>query len=160
MTMRRPVNPCRIVASIHHYCTMATPSPPPPLPMSSPKSRFEDSLTLEGLREKIEHFADDRDWHKFHTPRNLLLAMTGEVGEVCECFQWRGDDGQDVDGWSAEDKEHLGEELSDVLIYLVRLADRCNIDLATAALRKMDKNAIKYPANLAKGSSQKYTAYE
>ncbi|RHZ39420.1 hypothetical protein DYB26_002740, partial [Aphanomyces astaci] len=76
--------------------------------MSSPKSRFEDSLTLEGLREKIEHFADDRDWHK----------------------------------------EHLGEELSDVLIYLVRLADRCNIDLATAALRKMDKNAIKYPANL------------
>ncbi|ETV92169.1 hypothetical protein H310_13416 [Aphanomyces invadans] len=134
-------------------------SRPPAAASKATPPRFEETLTLERLREKIEHFADERDWHKFHTPRNLLLAMTGEVGEVCECFQWRNDDGQDVDTWTAEDKEHLGEELSDVLIYLVRLADRCNIDLPTAALRKMEKNAIKYPAKLAKGSSLKYTAY-
>ncbi|CAK4637219.1 hypothetical protein LEN26_014275 [Aphanomyces euteiches] len=86
--------------------------------------------------------------------------MTGEVGEVCECFQWRGDHDQDVDKWSAEDKEHLGEELSDVLIYLIRLADRCNVDLPAAALRKIEKNAVKYPVDLAKGSSKKYTEYQ
>ncbi|KAH9156486.1 hypothetical protein AeRB84_001607 [Aphanomyces euteiches] len=62
--------------------------------------------------------------------------------------------------WSAEDKEHLGEELSDVLIYLIRLADRCNVDLPAAALRKIEKNAVKYPVDLAKGSSKKYTEYQ
>ncbi|CAK4096681.1 unnamed protein product [Aphanomyces euteiches] len=123
-------------------------------------TRFEETLTFESLRAKVAHFAEEREWTKFHTPRNLLLAMTGEVGEVCECFQWRGDHDQDVDKWSAEDKEHLGEELSDVLIYLIRLADRCNVDLPAAALRKIEKNAVKYPVDLAKGSSKKYTEYQ
>ncbi|KAF0725614.1 hypothetical protein Ae201684_015947 [Aphanomyces euteiches] len=118
---------------------------------------FEETLTLESLRAKIAAFSEARNWIDGHTPRNLLLAMTGEVGEVCECFQWRGDHDQDVDKWSAEDNEHLGEELSDVLIYLIRLADRCNVDLPTAALRKIEKNAVKYPA---KGSSKKYTEYQ
>ena len=62
-------------------------------------------------------------------------------------------------GWSDEDKEHLGHELSDVLIYLVRLADRCNVDLPTAVLNKMQLNAIKYPAGKVRGQSKKYTAY-
>ncbi|KAF0702801.1 Aste57867_7751 [Aphanomyces stellatus] len=136
---------------------MSTPPPPPP---PSSAAKFEASLTLEDLRGKIARFADERDWNKFHTPRNLLLAMTGEVGEVAECFQWRGDHDQDVDKWSAEDKEHLGEELSDVLIYLVRLADKCNVDLPTAALRKIEKNAVKYPVDKVQGSSLKYTAYQ
>ncbi|OQR97769.1 XTP3-transactivated protein [Thraustotheca clavata] len=126
--------------------------------------RFEKTLTLEDLRKKIAAFADERNWNQYHTPRNLLLAMTGEVGELCECFQWRGDNDQNPDAWTAAEREHLGEELSDVLIYLIRLADKCNVDLPAAALDKIKKNAIKYPAAVCivqvQGSSLKYTTYE
>ena len=121
--------------------------------------RFEDTLTLEKLRSKVAAFADERDWNQFHTPRNLLLALVGEVGELSEIFQWRGEVEPGLNSWKEEDKIHLGEELSDVLVYLVRLSDRCGIDLATAVQEKMKRNAAKYTADLARGSSKKYTAY-
>ncbi|OAO12364.1 hypothetical protein AV274_5987 [Blastocystis sp. ATCC 50177/Nand II] len=117
------------------------------------------ALTLEKLRQKIQTFAQERDWDQFHTPRNLLLAMMGEVGEVCEIMQWKGEMQRGVPELTEEERVHLGEELSDVLIYLVRLADRCNVDLPTAALRKMGLNAKKYPAEKVKGSSKKYNEY-
>jgi dCTP diphosphatase len=117
-------------------------------------------ITLDELRAAMATFAEERDWGQFHQPRNLVLALVGEVGEVSECFQWRGECLPGLPGWSARDREHLGEELSDVLLYLVRLADRCGIDLAAAAERKMALNRAKYPAALARGSSAKYTAYE
>ena len=120
---------------------------------------FEDTLTLEQLRSQVAAFADERDWNQFHTPRNLLLALVGEVGELSEIFQWRGEVEPGLNSWKEEDKVHLGEELSDVLVYLVRLSDRCGIDLATAVQEKMKRNAAKYPADLARGSSKKYTAY-
>ena len=119
---------------------------------------FEDTLTLEQLRSQVAAFADERDWNQFHTPRNLLLALVGEVGELSEIFQWRGEVEPGLNSWKEEDKVHLGEELSDVLVYLVRLSDRCGIDLATAVQEKMKRNAAKYPADLARGSSKKYTA--
>ena len=123
-------------------------------------TRFS-AASLESLRADMSAFAGEREWDGFHTPRNLLLALTGEVGELAELFQWRGDAGAapGLPGWNARDAEHLGEELSDVLLYLVRLADRCGVDLAAAAARKMALNRIKYPADRARGSSQKYTAY-
>jgi len=110
----------------------------------------------------MQAFAAERSWEAFHQPRNLALALVGEVGEVAECFQWRPDGaaGVGLPGWSDADVAHLGEELSDVLWYLVRLADRCGVDLAAAAEAKMAKNRLKYPAHLARGSSAKYTAYE
>lgn len=80
----------------------------------------------------------------------------GEVGELSEIFQWKGEVERGIPDWKEEEKVHLGEELSDVLLYLVRLSDVCGIDLGEAALRKMERNAIKYPANICKGSSQKY----
>jgi len=105
-------------------------------------------------------FCTDRKWEQFHTPRNLLLALVGEVGEVSELFQWKGEDCRDgLPDWSEEEKTHLGEELSDVLIYLVRLADKCKVDLPTAVLRKLAINNDKYPVEKARGSSKKYTAY-
>ncbi len=133
------------------------------------------------------------------------MALVGEIGELCECFQWKKDPESQpgLPAWSNKDKEHLGEELSDVgshkpnvhsppihpaavvfvsssrqflllsnghmrdaggaaqvLLYLLRLADRCNIDLPAAALRKLEKNAKKYPAHLVNGSRSKYTVYE
>lgn len=123
------------------------------------KKEFENTLTLEMLRKKQAEFSKERDWDQFHTPRNLLLALVGEVGELSEIFQWRGEVKPGLPDWKEKDKIHLGEELSDVLVYLVRLSDRCGIDLATAVIDKMKRNAAKYPADLAKGSSNKYTAY-
>ena len=91
-------------------------------------------------------FARERDWEQYHSPRNLLLALVGEVGELSEIFQWKGEVPKGLPGWEERETEHLGEELADVLLYLVRLSDMCGVDLGKAALRKIDLNARKYPA--------------
>ncbi|XP_008224330.1 PREDICTED: dCTP pyrophosphatase 1-like [Prunus mume] len=103
------------------------------------------NISLKDLSKKLEEFAKARDWEKYHSPRNLLLAMVGEVGELSEIFQWRGEVDKGLPNWEESDKEHLGEELSDVLLYLIRLADICGVDLGDAASKKIVKNAIKYP---------------
>ena len=114
-----------------------------------PRTAFDPAVTLESLRQDQAAFAAARDWDQFHTPRNVLLAMVGEVGELSELFQWRGDAGCGVDlpSWSENDKTHLGEEMADVLLYLVRLADRCGVDLPAVAKAKLEKNKHKYPAD-------------
>ncbi|CAL9205530.1 unnamed protein product, partial [Musa hybrid cultivar] len=119
----------------------------------------EEGVTLESLRKKMADFARERDWDQFHSPRNLLLALVGEVGELSEIFQWKGEVPKGLLDWKEDEKEHLGEELSDVLLYLVRLSDICGVDLGRAALRKLELNALKYPVHLCKGSSRKHTHY-
>ncbi|GLT76896.1 hypothetical protein SLA2020_485300 [Shorea laevis] len=103
-------------------------------------------VSLNELSQKLEEFAKARDWEKYHSPRNLLLAMVGEVGELSKVFQWRGEVDRGLPNWEESEKEHLGEELSDVLLYLIRLSDICGINLGDAATKKLVKNAIKYPA--------------
>jgi len=129
--------------------------------MAAPYAGTFSPATVESLRAAMASFCAERSWQRFHTPRNLALALVGEVGELCEIMQWRGDAGAapGLPGWSAAEHEHLGEELSDVLLYLVRLADLCGVDLPAAAARKMVKNALKYPAAQCAGKSDKYTAY-
>lgn len=83
-------------------------------------------------------------------------CQVGEVGELSEIFQWKGEVPRGLPDWEDEEKQHLGEELSDVLLYLVRLSDICGVDLGKAALRKLDINASKYPVKLCKGSSKKH----
>lgn len=122
--------------------------------------KFSGSLSLEEIRGIQAKFAAERDWNKYHTPRNLLLALVGEVGELSEIFQWRGEVEPGLTDWSDREKEHLGEELSDVLVYLIRLADRCHVDLPSAVLRKIKLNEQKYPAGKVYGSSLKYTEYQ
>ncbi|KAH7521514.1 uncharacterized protein LOC107422197 [Ziziphus jujuba] len=117
----------------------------------------QGGVTLEELKKKMADFARERDWDQFHSPRNLLLALVGEVGELSEIFQWKGEVPRGLPEWKDEEKQHVGEELSDVLLYLVRLSDICGIDLGKAALRKLELNAIKYPVILSKGSSKKHT---
>lgn len=85
--------------------------------------------------------------------------MMGEMGELSEIFQWRGEVLAGCPSFRDDEREHLGEELSDVLLYLIRLADRCHVDLASAVKRKLRKNAMKYPAEKVKGSSKKYDEY-
>ena len=132
-----------------------------PGPRTARTFAFDPAVTLESLRQDQAAFAAARDWDQFHTPRNVLLAMVGEVGELSELFQWRGDAGCGVDlpSWSDADKTHLGEEMADVLLYLVRLADRCGVDLPAVAKAKLEKNKAKYPADKCRGSAAKYTAY-
>ncbi|XP_058094632.1 uncharacterized protein LOC131240426 [Magnolia sinica] len=112
------------------------------------KEEREVEISLKDFSRKLEEFAKARDWEQYHSPRNLLLAMVGEVGELSEIFQWRGEVAKGLPNWEESDKEHLGEELSDVLLYLIRLADICGIDLGDAASKKMVKNAIKYPPKI------------
>lgn len=118
-----------------------------------------NATTLQDLRRSLRLFCTERDWEQFHTPRNLLLALVGEIGELSELFQWRGEVEPMLTGWSDADRTRLGEELADCLLYLVRLSDRCGVDLAEAALMKIEKNRVKYPAEKSRGRADKYTAY-
>ncbi|XP_057517139.1 uncharacterized protein LOC130798244 [Amaranthus tricolor] len=104
-------------------------------------------VSLQELKQRLKEFARVRGWEQYHSPRNLLLALVGEVGELSEIFQWKGEVGRGLPNWSAADKEHLEDELSDVLLYLIQLADVCGLDLGKAALTKIIKNAKKYPIN-------------
>lgn len=115
---------------------------------------FSNTPTLEELRRAAQHFAFERDWDQRHTPRNLCLALMGEVGEVAECFQCKSDEEAQVGlpGWSESEREHLAEEMSDVLLSLLRLADKCAIDLPKAALEKLKKNEASYPSPLVQGT--------
>ncbi|XP_033824457.1 glutamyl-tRNA(Gln) amidotransferase subunit B, mitochondrial [Periophthalmus magnuspinnatus] len=120
---------------------------------------FSPEPTMEDIRRMQAEFTDERDWNKFHQPRNLLLAMVGEVGEVSELFQWKGEVTEGLPDWSEAEREQLAHELSDVLIYLVELAEKCHVDLPRAVLKKMALNKLKYPASKVHGSAKKYTEY-
>ena len=109
------------------------------------------------LRDKLRTFAKERDWDQFHSPKNLSMALMVEAAELMEHFQWLTE--AQSAGLSAENKQAVGEELADILLYLVRLSDRLGIDLREAALLKLEKNAVKYPAEQVRGSAKKYSDY-
>jgi len=141
--------------------------PPPKRPLNGDSRedidrdfKFSDRPTLEELHAMHTRFVRDRDWDQFHSPRNVLLALVGEVGELAELFQWRGECAVGLTDWSAKERTALEEELSDCLIYLLRLADRCRVDLPAAAVQKLAKNEAKYPIDKVFGSSKKYTEYQ
>jgi dCTP diphosphatase len=118
----------------------------PPMP-------FTDR-SLESIRQEVAEFASERDWEQFHSPRNLLLALVGEVGEAAEILRWQGDSDPAIPAAQAED---WADELADVLTLLVRLADRSGVDLSAAFARKLAKARLKYPVERFKGSNRKYS---
>ncbi|MEZ5531356.1 MAG: nucleotide pyrophosphohydrolase [Steroidobacteraceae bacterium] len=107
----------------------------------------KDSL-LE-LRDALRHFAAERDWDQFHSPRNLAAALSVEAAELLEHYQWG----------EAANLEQVREEAADVLLYLIRLADKLDIDLAAAARDKIALNAQKYPVEKARGNARKYDRF-
>ncbi|HUW26913.1 MAG TPA: nucleotide pyrophosphohydrolase [Gallionella sp.] len=109
------------------------------------------------LRDKLRVFAGARDWDQFHSPKNLSMALMVEVAELMEHFQWLTE--AQSANLSAENKQAVGEELADILLYLVRLSDKLDIDLPDAALHKLEKNAVKYPADKVRGSAKKHSGY-
>ena len=110
---------------------------------------------LDELRARLRSFAAERDWRQFHAPKNLAIALSVEAAELLEHFQWLSED--DSRRLPAADLAKVREEIADVLLYLVRLADELNVDLAAAARDKIELNARKYPVDKARGSSRKST---
>lgn len=113
------------------------------------------STTLSDLRDSLRRFAADRDWDQYHSPKNLASALIVEAAELLERFQWMTEDASK--SLPADQLAKVREEMADVLIYLVRLADKLDVDLLAATREKIQKNALKYPAEKARGSSRKYS---
>ena len=110
---------------------------------------------IQDLVEALRSFAAERDWDQYHSPKNLAAALSVEAGEVLEHFQWMKE--QESLSISGDTRDQIALELADVLLYLVRLADKLNIDLIKSANRKLEINAQKYPVERSRGSSKKYT---
>lgn len=109
---------------------------------------------IEKLKEMVVQFRDDRDWKQFHNPKDLAISLVLEANEVLEHFQWKNNDEQAA---HVETKrEEIGEELADVLYWVLLLSNDLNIDISKAFVRKLVKNAEKYPIEKAKGVSVKY----
>lgn len=110
---------------------------------------------LATVRDALRRFAAERDWDQFHSPKNLAAALSVEAAELLEQFQWLTEEqSRALDPGRLEAVRH---ELADVLLYLVRLADKLDVDLIAAARAKLELNALKYPIDKARGSSRKYT---
>jgi NTP pyrophosphatase (non-canonical NTP hydrolase) len=111
------------------------------------------SLDLDELASYLRRFAADRNWEQFHTPKNLTMALSGEVGELTEIFQWLTPEQSAT--LDAETRQHASDELADVQIYLVRLADILGIDLGEAVHAKMAANEVRYTVEASNGSAEK-----
>ena len=118
----------------------------------------ERSSDLLAVRDLLREFVDERDWSRFHSPKNLATALSVEASELLEPFQWlQSGEKSELD----EDKlVAIRHEMADVLAYLVMLADRLEVDLYAAALEKIALNRAKYPAHRVRGDSRKYSEYD
>lgn len=114
-------------------------------------------VDVRPLAEALRRFAAEREWEQFHSPKNLIMALTGEVGELAAIFQWMTAEESMDAGRAAATNTAVREELADVLFYLVRAADMLGVDLDDAAREKLRVNAVRYPIAKARGTSRKYT---
>ena len=114
-------------------------------------------MTLAHLQASLRDFAAERDWQQFHTPKNLVMALAGEVGELTEIFQWLSEDASRQVMDDGQTAREVRDELADVFGYLLRLADVLEVDLASALEAKIERNGIRYPVTTSRGSALKYT---
>lgn len=113
---------------------------------------------LEDLRRRIAAFADARDWDQFHSPKNLSMALIAEAAELVEHFQWLTE--AQSAALSPKKHEAVSEELADILIFLVRIADKLGVDLLPAAFAKIIINERRYPADRVRGDARRASEYE
>ncbi len=112
---------------------------------------------FDQLRTRIRQFAEERDWQQYHSPKNLAMALIVEAAELVEHFQWLSE--AQSQALSQDKLFQVGEELADIQIYLIRLADQLNVDLLDAVDKKIATNARKYPAEKVRGSARKYNEF-
>ncbi len=127
--------------------------PSSPLPATPTRPLIDVSL----LQEAVGRFAREREWERFHSPKNLAMALTGEVGELVELFQWLSEDDSRRVARDPATARRVRDEIADVLLYLVRLAAVLDVDLDEAVRSKLAANARKYPIERARGSAKKYS---
>lgn len=112
---------------------------------------------LVALRDEVRAFVRERDWDQFHTPKNLAVSLCVEAAELLEPFQWL------ATGSASEltdlKRDQVRYEMADVMVYLIRLADKMDVDLAAAVLEKLELNRAKYPVDKARGDARKYDEY-
>jgi len=117
----------------------------------------KDSETnLQELKDFVQRYCEDRDWDQFHNAKDLATALIIESAELLEHFRYKSEQEVEELFKNPEKREHISEEMADVLFPLLRLAQKYNVDLADVFKRKMEKNAKKYPIDKAKGSNKKY----
>ncbi len=125
---------------------------------SQAKSLIVDQMTdntLNDLKHRLRDFAEARDWDQFHSPKNLSMALSAEVAEIIEHFQWLTE--EQSKNLPKDKLEEVETELADTLIYLIRLADKLDIDLLKVAISKIELNEQKYPVEKSRGNAKKYT---
>ncbi len=115
-------------------------------------------MDIDAIQAELRAFADERDWDQFHAPKNLAMALSVEAAELLEHFQWLSEDQSRA--LSAQVMRQVTEEIADVQIYLLRLADKLGVDMASAVEAKIATNRRKYPADRVRGSASKYTQYD
>lgn len=114
-------------------------------------------MNLDELKKTLRAFAEERDWDQFHSPKNLSMALSVEAAELVEQFQWLTE--QESGQLSPVKLQAVAEEIADIHIYLIRIADKLGVDIETAVNEKIEKNAQKYPPELSRGDASKYTKY-
>jgi len=114
-------------------------------------------MNMPEIKKRLADFAAARDWDQFHSPKNLSMGLAAEAAELLEIFQWLTE--EQSRGILTDEKEmrHVREEIADVFIYLVRLADKLNVDIEKAVLEKIGINELRYPIELSKGSATKFS---
>ena len=112
---------------------------------------------IQKLQKQIIKFRDDRDWAQFHNPKDVAISLSLEAAEVLEHFQWKSK--EEIEKYVKENKEHIEEELSDVLYWVLLISHDLDIDIIKALMKKMKKNEEKYPVEKAKGRHTKYTNF-
>ena len=113
-------------------------------------------LDIEKIKKKLRNFSKDRDWDQFHDPKNLSMALSVEVAELVEIFQWSSSGGLE-EIKDPKKREKIEKEIADIFNYLIRLVDILDIDLEKISLSKIEENKNKYPANKVKGKAIKYS---
>ena len=120
---------------------------------SAPPAPPSAAVSLDEIALRLRSFREAREWERFHTPRNLAMSIVVECGELLEHFQWRDDD--ELEAHLAEHEGDVAEELADVAIYLVQLADTIGVSLSAAIASKIDRNDERYPVEQARGRARK-----
>ncbi len=114
------------------------------------------TINIEKINTEVQQFIEDRDWDQFHSIKNLCMALNVEASELLELFQWLTEEQSNQVKDDSKLKLKVSEEIADIFIYLMRVAIKSEIDIESAVLAKIKKNAEKYPVDKAKGSAKKY----
>jgi dCTP diphosphatase len=122
------------------------------------ESERSRSLDIDGIQQTLREFAVARDWGQFHSPKNLAMALAAEGGELLEIFQWLTE--AQSSELSEEERSRVSDELADIQIYLLRLADALGVSLPDVVETKIRQNSAKYPVELSKGNATKYSRRE